>query len=148
MKVTLNDPFGAAFGNVVTVPVSDYAPAFFEIGNGQVAALDLAFRLINGSNPARRAQIVQLYANGLGPLNSQPASGQPAPLSPLATCKTMPSVTIGGQAASVDFCGLAPGFPGLYQINVLIPPTLSPGTHSVILTAGDQTSKAATIIVQ
>ncbi len=150
IKVTVSDSFGSAYGNVVTVPVADSAPAFFEIGNGAVAARDVAFNVINAGNPAKRGQAVQLYANGLGPVSEQPASGVPAPAPPssLATCKGTPIVSIGGQTASVGFCGLAPTFAGLYQVNVIVPSTLAPGTYPVTIAIGGQTSAASNLIVQ
>jgi uncharacterized protein (TIGR03437 family) len=148
VKVTVSDPSGSAYGNVVTVPLSDYAPAFFEIGGGQVAALDVSFKVIGTGNPAIRGQAVQLYANGLGPVDGQPASGDPAPLFPLASCKSQPVVTIVGQTTQGGFCGLAPGFAGLYQINVTVPLGLAPGTYPVAVSIGGQTSKASNIVVQ
>ena len=143
-KVTID----FSYGNVVTVPLSDFSPAFFEIGGGNVAALDTNFRVIGASNPARQGQTVQLYANGLGPVNNQPASGEPAPASPLATCKSAPTVSIGGKTATSSFCGLAPGFPGLYQINAEVPTGLSAGPQAVTVTIGGQTSKTSSIVVQ
>jgi len=148
VKVTVSDPFGSAYGNVVTVPLSDYAPAFFEIGGGQVAAQDLAFNVIGAGNPAHAAQTIQLYANGLGPVDGQPASGDPAPIFPLANCKSQPTVSIGSQSAQVRFCGLAPTFAGLYQLNVIVPSGLAAGTYPVTVTIGGQTSKASNIVVQ
>jgi uncharacterized protein (TIGR03437 family) len=135
-------------GNVVSVPLSDYSPALFEISPGVVAALDSNFQVIGASNPAKRGQVVQLYANGLGPVSNQPASGDPAPASPLAETKSMPVVMIGGQQAAVSFSGLAPGFAGLYQINATIPQNLSPGNQPVTVSIGGQTSKASGIVVQ
>ena len=49
---------------------------------------------------------------------------------------------------AVSFSGLAPGFAGLYQINVTVPAALSPGTYPITLTIGNQTSEASTIAVQ
>jgi len=136
-----------SYGNVVTLALSDYAPAFFE-NSGAVAALDAKFNPITPGNPARQGQVVQLFANGLGPLNNQPASGDPAPAAPLATCKSTATVMIGGKSAAVGFCGLAPGFPGLYQINVTVPAGLTPGANPITVAIGGQTSKASTIQVQ
>lgn len=135
-------------GNVITVPLSDYAPGFFEGTAGAVAALDASYRIINASNPAQRGQTVSLFANGLGPVNNQPASGDPAPSSPLATTKVQPNVTIGGQNAPVSFSGLAPGFAGLYQLNVTVPSGIGAGNQPLVVTIGGKTSKTSGIVVQ
>ena len=148
IKVSAGDGFGVAFGNVVTVPLAEYAPAFFEIGGGQVAALDLSSKVITTSNPAQRGQIVELFANSLGLVSNQPASGDPAPTSPLAMCSSAATVTIGSQTVPAGFCGLAPGFPGLYQVNATIPTILTPGTYPITVSIGGQTSPAASIAVR
>jgi adhesin/invasin len=36
-------------------------------------------------------------------------------------------VTIGGVQASTNFAGLAPGYVGVYQVNALVPVTITPG---------------------
>jgi uncharacterized protein (TIGR03437 family) len=38
------------------------------------------------------------------------------------------TVTIGGVATTADFVGLAPGFVGLYQVNVQVPSGAPTGT--------------------
>lgn len=144
VKVTIN----YTNGNVLTVPLSNYSPAFFETGTNNAAALDLSYKPINASNPAVRGQVVQFFVNGLGPVTNQPATGDPAPLSPLATTTTVPSVSIGGQAANVEFSGLAPGFAGLYQVNARVPAGLAPGTYPITIAIGGRTSKASGIVVQ
>ena len=135
-------------GNVVSLPLSNFAPAFFETSAGVVAALDGNNKLVNSANPARRGQVVQLFANGLGPVSNQPASGEPAPGSPLAQTKTPASVTIGGQSASVLFSGLAPGFAGLYQINAIVPAGINPGIAAITIGISGTSSKASGIPVQ
>lgn len=135
-------------GNVVNLPLSDYAPAFFEINGGMAAALDSNNKVIGVNHPAQRGQVVQLYANGLGPVSNQPATGDPAPASPFAKTTTTPIVTIGGQSASVSFSGLAPGFAGLYQINATVPANIATGAQSITVAIGGKTSKAANIVVQ
>ncbi len=136
------------FGNVVTVPLADASPAFFE-NNGIAAALDQNYAVVTAANPVKRGQLVQLYMNALGPLNNQPASGDPASGTTLATTKNPPKVTIGGQDAPVQFSGLAPGFPGLYQVNVTVPAGISAGTVPISLSIGGvTTAKASTLPVQ
>ncbi len=135
-------------GNVVTVPISDYSPAFFEGTPGAAAALDVNYRYINAANPAVRGQVIQLYCNGLGPVTNQPATGEPAPLSPLAETTSTPVVMIGGQQAAVAFSGLTPGLPGLYQINVTVPVTVTPGVNPITVSIGGKTSKTSALSVQ
>ena len=145
VKITIDS---YSYGNVATVPVADYAPGFFEHG-GIATALDSSFNLITAANPAKRGQSVQLYMSGLGPLNNQPASGDPAPSDPskLATTKTTPVVTIGGQQATVVFSGLAPTFAGLYQINATVPSGISAGTANITVSIGGKTTKTSTLPV-
>ncbi|HZT31048.1 MAG TPA: S8 family serine peptidase [Bryobacteraceae bacterium] len=144
VKVTID----YSAGTVVTTPLANYSPALFETASGVAAALDAQNQVITASHPARRGETVQLFANGLGPVTNQPASGAPAPASPLAQTTTLPMVTIGGQAAAVSFAGLAPGFAGLYQINVTVPGNLSAGNQPVTVAIGGKTSKASGIAVQ
>ncbi len=147
IKVSVGDGFGLAFGNVVTVPLSNYSPAFFEI-SGQVAALDSNAHAVNSANPATRGQTIQLFVNGLGPVSNQPASGDPATASPLSMCTGSATVTIGTAQVSPGFCGLASGFAGLYQLNVTIPTSLAAGSLPITVAIGGQTSKASSISVR
>lgn len=148
VKVTVGDGAGSSFGNVVTIPVAANAPAFFEISGGNVAALDQANAVIGSANPAQPGATVQLFANGLGPVSNQPASGDPALSSPLSQCSGSATVTIGTAQVSPSFCGLAPGFPGLYQLNVVVPAGLAAGTYPVTVSIGGQTSPSASLIVK
>ncbi len=143
VKVTVN----YSVSNVVTVAVADYSPAFFQGLPGMLAALDATSRLITASNPVSSGQVIQLFANGLGPVTNQPASGDPAPASPLAQTTNLPVVSIGGQSATVAFSGLAPGFSALYQVNVVVPPGLSPGIQPVTISVGEATSMALGLAV-
>ena len=134
-------------GNVVTVPLADYAPSCFEVG-GFAAALDQSNAVVTASNPLQRGQVVQLFANGLGPVTNQPASGEPASTSTLSHTTTLPVVSIGGQPATVSFSGLAPGFAGLYQLNVVVPSTLNPGSQPVVISIGGAMSSPVNIPVR
>jgi uncharacterized protein (TIGR03437 family) len=144
VKITL---YGYSFGNVVTVPLADTAPAFFE-NSGIAAALDGNNAIVTTSNPVKRGQVVQLYMNGLGPVNGGPASGEFASTTTLTPTKgALPTVSIGGQQAQVLFSGLAPSFPGLYQVNAIVPAGISTGTVPISLTINGVTTKASTLPV-
>ncbi len=143
-QVKVNVDFSAS--NVVPISLANIAPAFFVVA-GNVAARDLNFRVINASNPAHAGQTIQLYANGLGPVSNQPASGDPAPAGPYAETPA-PVVMFGTQAATqVPFSGLTPGVGGLYALNVVVP-ALAPGTYPVTVSLGGKTSPSAPIVIQ
>jgi uncharacterized protein (TIGR03437 family) len=100
---------------------------------GQIAALNCN-TIVNGycddhvngtANPANAGTIIQLYLTGQGagltpsaPPDGQAPSGQ-------VTTESQPEVIIGGSTATVKYSGLAPGYPGLWQINVQIPDSTS-----------------------
>ena len=145
-QVKVNVDFSPS--NVVTVPLASATPEFFVVA-GYVAARDLpGFQTINAGNPTHAGATIQLYANGLGPVTNQPASGDPAPAGPSYAETPTPVVTIGTQEAHVLFSGLTPGIGGLYALNVVVPPSLAPGVYPVTVSIGGQTSAAASIVVQ
>ena len=139
------------FSNVVTVQLANNVPAFF-VCSGAACARDTSYNVITTGNPAKRGQYIQLYANGLGPVTNPPGDGVAATASPLSSTTTTPVVTIGGAvvpSANVQFSGLAPGYPALYQINVLVPQSSQTGSAVPIsLQIGGATTPAATIPVQ
>jgi uncharacterized protein (TIGR03437 family) len=95
------------------------APAIFtQNGQGTGAALvfDGNFKAVSevGQSP------IVLYAAGLGATNPTPASSAAggSATAPYNTVKDSLSVFIGDAPARVDFAGLAPNLPGVYQLNV------------------------------
>ncbi len=143
VKVTVDE---GLYGNVVTLPLQNFAPALY-INSGNVATAQNAadYSLITAANPAVQGQTIILYVNGLGPVNNQPASGGEAPGSPnLATTKTTPVVTIGGKTGTVSFSGLTPPYVDLYQVNVQVPTGLTSGNQPITISIGGVTSSAQT----
>jgi uncharacterized protein (TIGR03437 family) len=146
VKVTVD---GTGISNVLTVPLVTYSPEIFQ-NSGQVAAIDATTYAANptpisSANPAHAGDLVELFGNGLGPVNNQPNSGEAAGANPLPSTKSPVTVTIGGQNANVQYAGLAPGFPALYQINVVVPTGLAAGNQQVVISVGGQNSKPAAI---
>ncbi len=143
VKVTWD---GDLFSNVVTVPIANYAPAFFQSCNA-ACALDLSYKLISTNNPATRGSYIQLFANGLGPVTNPPGDGVAATATPLSYTTTTPVVTIGGAevpAGDVTFSGLAPGYPALYQVNVKVPTSAQTGNVPITIKIGGVTSPIST----
>lgn len=88
---------------------------------------------IPNSEPARPGDVLVIYALGLGATNPPVASGAAAPSSPLAEATGNWRVIFGtgvfvsGIEVRPSYVGLAPGFVGLYQINVQLPPSIQKG---------------------
>ncbi len=94
------------------------------------------YQQVTAGNPAKRGEVLVIYATGLGPVNPDPGPGNPAPSSPPSQTVTVTTrVTIGGVPAQVLFSGLAPGFVGLNQVNVVVPQGTASGTVDVIVTS-------------
>ncbi len=96
----------------------------------------------------RRGRALVIYANGQGAVTPAVADGTPAPPSPLSSTSTPPAVFLGGRSIPVPFSGLAPGFVGLWQINVDIPADFPAGpTEIVVLYDSSLVSNALSIAV-
>ncbi len=108
-----------------------YSPALFSAdgtGAGQAAAIIAGTASVAApegafpdSRPARPGEFLTLYGTGLGPVSNTPPNGAPALAFPLSLTLTRPVVRIQGEPVLVAYSGLAPGYVGLYQINVQIP---------------------------
>jgi uncharacterized protein (TIGR03437 family) len=93
------------------------------------------FTLNSAQAPALPGQYVTLYVTGQGAVDNAVATGAAASGSPLSRPLAPVQVQIGGQAADIQFAGLAPGFVGLLQINVKIP-NLAAGDQTVDVSIG------------
>ena len=75
--------------------------------------------LISSANPAVNQEVLTLYLTGIGGLTETPETGAVTPVDPLPWAAEMPTVTVGGVAATVYYAGLSPYFIGLAQIDVI-----------------------------
>jgi len=101
-------------------------------GGDGIAASELDnYSIVSEANPAQVGQPVSVYVSGMGAVSNQPADGAGAPSSPTSNTTAAPVVTLfdtndtNYAQASVSFSGLAPGFAGLYQMNITVPSGLS-----------------------
>jgi uncharacterized protein (TIGR03437 family) len=128
---------GGSSSQPQTVQVAQVSPGIYTIsatgvGPGVVVNLDGSLAQPVGSvpgyaaGPARISGAVIIYATGLGPVDPPVANGA-ASRDALRQTVTMPAVLVGGTQAQVLFSGLAPEFPGVYQLNVVLPPGVPTG---------------------
>ena len=107
------------------------------------------YAVAHPGTPVAPGDVIAIYCTGLGAVNPAVEDGGPAPSSPLANTVATPTVTIGGQSGKVIFSGLAPGFVGLYQIDVVVPGGITPGNQvPVVISTVGASSPPLTIAVR
>lgn len=127
-KVSTGQVIGAA-----RVDMGRASPSFFtnnQAGTGQIAALNQDSSR-NGPNaptanpptkPAKWGEVVQLFLTGQGNFATLPDDGVPASSSgPTPFPVEDLLVVVGSSQAEVQYNGLAPGFVGLWQLNIKVP---------------------------
>ena len=129
------------------LPVATASPAIFGVWD-EPAILNQ-----NGSQncdvrPAERGSVVVIYGTGQGVVDPAIATGVIAPGDTLS-CAHNVTATIDGKPAHVDFAGMAPGFVGLWQVNVVVPKEMSVGAVHLVLTVNESfESMAAYLFVR
>ena len=89
-----------------------------------------------------------MYGTGLGIVDGAIATGQAAPTSPLLAVHSPVEVLVDSLAVTPVFAGLAPGFVGLYQINVVLPQDLTSKVYSLRLGTNGHLSNPVSFPVQ
>lgn len=138
--------------NVVTVYTNNTAPGAFTLtasGVGPIAALHANFSLVNSSSPAQPGETILLFVAGLGAVTPAVPDGAAAPGTPPLSTVTDPNLQVffGDLQGAISFAGLAPGFAGLYQINVAIPAATPAGDQLVSIDNGDAAHQQAVVTI-
>jgi len=169
-QITVQVPYEATQGsnkNVVvtngtgtpsstTVTIAPVEPGIFTAnasGIGNAAAVVYpasgATAGINSATfPAQAGDTVALYLTGEGDYLTSPTPHTgyliPSSLTPLPQMPAMPTVTIGGQMATVNYAGpLYGSIIGLLQINAVVPSGLTSGNVPVVVTIGGVTTQSS-----
>ncbi len=148
----------------VPLTVTELQPGIYTVnlsGSGPGVVTNALTGILNtASNPAYASDYLTIYCTGLGALQgpngeAEPADGAAAPSNLIFHTTSNITATIGGIPATVSFAGLAPGFVGLYQVNVQIPAGVAAGNNiPLVLTATDSKtgitaqSNSVSIVVQ
>jgi len=147
--VTSNGSVSASF----TAQAQAASPSFFAINGGPYvlaqhgadnSLLGPASMSVPGYTftPAKPGETVVLYGNGFGAISPTVVSGAS---SQTGTLNPLPTVTIGGITATVNFAGIN-GPPGLFQFDVVVPSTLANGDQPITATYNGFTKQAGTLI--
>lgn len=147
--------YGNLSSQAFTVSVAATDPGIYSLaasGSGPGAILNYNattgdYTVNSGSNPAVRGNIAVLYITGAGATTSA-VYNQLIPASPAVVPAVSPTVTIGGAPAVVLGAQDPPGsVPGLIQINVTVPTSISAGAaQPVVVTMGGVSSQSGLTI--
>lgn len=128
--------------NPVKITLAVVSPGlFFHPADGSAAAVVAGTGLTTRDRPVGQDEYLEIYATGLGPLESAGSN--------LRRTVLAPRVFIGGrEATELNYSGLAPGFLGLYQINARVPPGVPSGWQSLFVEIGGQRSNEVRVRVR
>jgi uncharacterized protein (TIGR03437 family) len=155
MAVTVTTPSGTSAA--ISANAQTAAPAFF-LWAGQYAVAtrqDFSFAVKNGTFagvttvPAKPGDVLILWGTGFGPTNPAAPIGVQIPSDKLYSTAGDVTVTIGNLPATVYGAALAPGFAGLYQVAIQVPPNAPDGDLPIVATINGAASPGnVTLTVQ
>jgi uncharacterized protein (TIGR03437 family) len=130
----------------INATVNAEAPAIFITGSGDgIVVRNGDFSLIGADNPAVAGDILVVFSTGLGQTTPPIETGRVVE----GIRNTAPvAVTMGGQPAAVIYSIASPGFIGLYQTAIRVPPGLAAGNQRLTLTINNRSSNAVTVRVR
>ncbi|HWB86098.1 MAG TPA: IPT/TIG domain-containing protein [Bryobacteraceae bacterium] len=136
-----------------TVNVSQFGPAFFLWPSQQAVATrqDYSYAAKNGTfstvtAPAQPGDVLILWGTGFGPTSPAVTPGIQVPSDQTYSTATLPTVTINNVSATVYGAALAPGFAGLYQVAIQVPPSLISGDWPIVASIGGVQSPSGVIL--
>ena len=116
------------------------APGVFAVANQDG-------RVNSGAVPARPGEVLHIYGTGQGEVTPAIEDGTAAPSQTLSRSTTMPNVFLMGQQLTVLYSGLAPGFAGLWQLDVQLPADVGTGNALSLTVVNGLASNAVTVSV-
>jgi uncharacterized protein (TIGR03437 family) len=130
-----------------TIEIGNVGPGLFTQAGGGAAVLNQDYSVNGSGQPAAAGSVIAAYLTGLGPVQPAVATGAPASLNSLSRTTGSVTATVGGMPATVAFSGLAPGYTGLYQVNLLVP-QLPSGQYPLQISVNGVASNAAPISIR
>lgn len=128
---------GGPPGTPQVVPMLPVRPGIFLYGDNRPVIVNTATgQLVAESGSVRRGDVLVIYATGLGAATGSPPPGVPASLTTLSPVLAEIKVVLAGIAVDPLFAGLAPGFVGVNQVNVVVPLNAPLGQATLHLASG------------
>ena len=135
-------------GPIVTVTLDPVAPALFQTASGAAVATHLDGSLVWSGAPAKAGEVIVLWATGLGNTNPELEDGVLPTMAQWLSQMSQFGIWLNGtpiDANLILYAGVAPGYAGLYQVNVQLPETL-PANPEIRLGIGSSLSPPGLIL--
>jgi uncharacterized protein (TIGR03437 family) len=141
-----------AFSNSVNAPIAPTSPGVFSndlTGTGDGAITHASGVLVSSASPAAAGETLVIYLTGLGALQNPIVDGQ-APNPEGADNSVVPvQIEVDGVASpKVSYAGINPVYPGLYQIDFVVPTIPDHGEVSLLIVAGNAATQEVTLFAQ
>ena len=138
-------------GPTIPIQLAPAAPALFQLDQQNAIATRADGSLITPGAPASPGDVIVLYATGLG-ATTPPVVYSRIPSTAAALVQIANfTVLLDGAAldpSAIAYAGVAPGFGGLYQINLVLPASVGPNPQISIGFAGSLSPSGVTLPVQ
>ena len=164
IKVSTGQLLAASNISMNIVAPGIFVTASAGAGNKLAAVINQDGSINDSTHPAKRGDYISIYATGQGPVasSSQPPDGD-IPRSGLVGSLGSLRVFIGtdytdqvpllgdeqrnanGDVNFIQFSGLSPSFPGMWQVNVRIPRTTGPGPQPLALSLNSVTDNVFSV---
>jgi uncharacterized protein (TIGR03437 family) len=129
-----------------TIQLSAFAPGIIQ-PTGTSGVFHGSGTAVSAASPAAVSEELIINCVGLGPTSPFVAAGGVATASPLDVTVTTPVILIDGAIQVTKLTAvLAPGEVSYYQVNFIVP-TLSPGSHALVIQIGGLSSQTVQLAV-
>lgn len=137
----------------INVPVAAANPGIFLTGPDAGVVVNASTgQLVNAASPASKGDVLVIFASGLGPVSGDTVTGSTASTTELQPTKlpVQAVLTAGGRdiVVPVLFAGLAPGFIGVNQVNLIVPGEAAAGIARLKLRTSTGESNVVSIAIR
>jgi uncharacterized protein (TIGR03437 family) len=141
----------ATYGPAIPITIAKAAPALFQLDASTAIAAHADGRLITADDPARAAEQIVLWATGLGATMPHLSYGE-IPTG-AAIIEDLAGFEVSFDGANLDthrvaYAGVAPGFGGLYQLNIQLPDNVGVDPEIRITASGVTSPEGVRIFVR
>ncbi|MDQ2946153.1 MAG: hypothetical protein M3Y27_09475 [Acidobacteriota bacterium] len=131
------------------MPLAPVSPAIFVDPDGTPLILDAdSGILLDGSKPAHAKSRIQILATGLGRVSPDWLAGVPAPANDPPRVVAPVRVLVNGLPLEMRQASLAPGYPGYYLVEAILPELVNAGAADLYIEAGGQASNRVRLTIE